>query len=105
MTKKTSTKKKEKRQRKHTANEKPNAFMRCSEKCSLDYSIVYYAFDLDPNSKVKGRCPRCNAGRCWVSLLEKDRYKYKFGDKYPSIEERINGMDTKTPKEQTQEEV
>ena len=93
MTKKKSTKKK-KKQRKHPANKKPNAFMRCSEECSLDYSIVYYAFDLGPNFKAKGRCPRCNAGRCWVSLLEKDRYKYKFGDRYPSIEERSNGLDT-----------
>jgi hypothetical protein len=94
VTKKTSHKKKKKRRRKHPAGEKPNAFMRCSTDCSLDYSIVYYAFDYNPDFKVKGKCPRCKANRCWVSLLEKDKHKYKFGDRYPSIEERTNGLDT-----------
>lgn len=95
--KKTSSKKKKKRNRKVPAGEKPNAYMRCSEGCELDYSIVYYAFGYDPNFKVKGSCPKCDKGRCWVSLIEEDRYRYKFGDKYPSIEERTNGVDTGTP--------
>ena len=99
MTKKTSNKKKKKRHRKHPAGAKPNAFMRCSKDCSLDYSVVYYAFDHNPDFKVKGDCPRCKANRCWVSLLKEERYKYKFGDKYPSIEERTNGLDTRSPEE------
>lgn len=88
MTKKKSSKKKKKRNRKVPAGERPNAYMRCSEGCKLDYSIVYYAFDYNPDFKVKGKCPKCGANRCWVSLLNEDRYRYNFGDRYPSLKNR-----------------
>jgi len=99
VTKKKSSKKRKRRNRKVPAGELPNAYMCCSNDCEMNYSIVYYAFDFDPKFQVSGRCHKCDAPRCWVSLLKEDRYKYKFGDRYPSIEERTDGLDTRSPEE------